>query len=89
MDTKQKIALFLASIGVAVFAYGWLSTPPDVSLIELLVMDEALQQAYYDKANIATLLKFCGLFLIGLGLVSFIIIRSIKIHKGIKFRLRG
>jgi hypothetical protein len=89
MDTKQKISLISVISGVAVFAYGCLSSPPELSLVELLLMDEALQQAYYNKADIATLLKFCGLFLIGLGLVSFIVIRSIKIHKSIQFRLRG
>jgi hypothetical protein len=87
MNTKQKLSLFFIIVGVAAYAYGWLSTPPTLSFVELLNMEEVLQQAYYDKVNVATLLKFCGLFLVGAGLVSFIVIRSIKIHKSIKFRL--
>lgn len=87
MDTKQKISLIIFIIGAVIFAYGWFSTPPVLSFIEMLSMDESLVKEYFDNANMATLLKFSGLILIGAGLVSLIIIRSIKIHKTIKFKL--
>lgn len=77
----MKLSLLLALIGVIVFGYGWFVNPPTLSLIELLQMEELHQQAYYQETNRATFMQLGGCVLIGVGLVSFVIIRSVKIHK--------
>lgn len=81
MEMTLKIPLFLAVIGAAIFAYGWSIAPEVLTVIELLQMQEALQQAYYTEANRATFMQLSGCVLAGVGLISFVIIRSIKIHK--------
>lgn len=77
----MKLSLLIALIGVSLFGYGWFTNPPELSLIELLNMETARQEAYHQASTTATILQLTGCALLGLGLVSFIIIRSAKNHK--------
>lgn len=77
----MKISLLLAFIGLVFLGYGWASNSPVLGLVQLLQMDTTLQQAYYQDVNRATLMQLGGCLLIGIGFVSFVIIRSRKIHK--------
>ncbi len=81
MDRMMNASLFLAFIGAAMFAYGWFSAPEAMSLIQQLQMEIELQQAYQAKADRATFMQLSGCALVGIGLISFVIIRSVKIHK--------
>lgn len=78
---KKLIASLLVTLMGAVFlAYGWTSAPEALSLIEQLQMPSQLQQTYNAQADRATFMKLLGCVLVGSGLVSFVIIRSIMIH---------
>lgn len=83
----MKLSLLLAFIGVVAFTYGWVTHPPALSLIELLNMEPRLQDAYFNEVNRATFMRMTGCALTAIGLVAFVIIRSIKIHKTIKLKL--
>lgn len=81
MDMMMKASLFLALMGAAIFAYGWFAEPEILSLIQQLQMEAELQQAYQAASNRSTFMQLSGCALVGVGLVSFIILRSVKIHK--------
>lgn len=81
MNMTMKVSLFLACIGAAIFAYGWIKAPKVMSLIQQLQMEPELQKAYQAEANSATFMQLSGCILMGVGLVSFVIARSVKIHK--------
>lgn len=77
----MKISLLTALLGFLMLNYGLYTLPAELSFVELLQLEAILQQAYYNNVNKATFIQLTGCVLIGIGLVSFVIMRSVKIHK--------